>query len=166
MGLHHEKTILDAAGGSHAYVVTLHPAEEGFELLDHIMEVTGGSAGQLTSGATWDMDSAVGSIGKILSELAMRVREKGNAQFLKQILKYAVRDGKKFSPAIAMSDAAWTFNSAYTGNYGEMAEAVQFILEVNFRSFFDWFGEKIGEKIDLLWGPAQLEQNESQSESE
>jgi hypothetical protein len=154
MPTHHEKILHDADGKPHKYLVSLHPAEEGFDLLDDLLETLGGSVGQLSDASLLNLDTTAGAIGKMMAELAVRVRKKGGAELLKRVFAHTVRDKKKFSPErIATDENLWTINATFRGNYGEMMEAAAFVLEVNFRSFFDWFTTTIQERIQSVLPP-------------
>ena len=77
------------------------------------------------------------NMGAALTSLAAGLQNKGGSALMKRILKYTKRDGKKFVPNGIMSSDTWCFNGAYQGNYGEMLQAVTFVLEANYGNFFD-----------------------------
>lgn len=153
MPLHTQKNICDADGQEHVYLITLHPAEEGFSLLDEIMEVFGSTVGKLSTLNSFADESIAGSVGEMLAELARGLQKKGGASLLKRVFAHTVRDKCKFTAAKIPGESEWCVNSAYRGNYGEMFEAAQFILEVNFRSFFDWFRTMVQTRMQEMLAP-------------
>jgi len=135
-----ERSIADAEQRDHAYVVLQHPGEEGFELLTEILSVVGDSLGRLLQAASSEEKEGVldgHAVGTALTQLAVEIRKSGGPKLIKRILKYTTRDGKRFLPDGVGTDQMWTFNETFQGNYGEMFLAVGFVLEANYRNFFD-----------------------------
>jgi len=136
-----KSTIEDDYGESHQYYVQQHPAGEGFRLLIRLVRMAGGALGR-----TWGAfsPSEIGEkIGEIAEELkggldgdslasafeklATQILEEGADDFVVEILKHSARDGQKITRAI--------FDSAYSGNYGELLSAIYLVLRVNYGPF-------------------------------
>jgi len=157
------KTFTDAEGKPHKYSLKQFGAEEGFDLLMDVLEAIGQPVGQLgTTVMLADTLSAFSgqSFGTAIEALAVKIRAAGGVAMLKRILKLVVRDAKKFSDAAIGSEKQWTFNEAYQGNYGEMFLVIAWVLEVNYRSFFDGALTRLREQFRTMM--AELDESESE----
>lgn len=144
-----EFRVQDSDGNDHHYLVHLHPAEEGFDLLPDVLEVFAEAFGHgfdafeesvrlATTGGDWTEGKINGApIGLGLKALAQRLREKGGAQFMRRVIRYAIRDGKRFAYRDTdRGDEYYTFSAAYTGNLGELLHVAMRVINANYADFF------------------------------
>lgn len=133
------KTIEDDWGGSHAYSVTLHPSEDGFNLLPRLTKILGPSLGTIIGAVNGlkgeDVTEANidgDALGRAIGTMAAEIIAAGSATLLKEILAHATRvndDGQE-------QKVTQHFGRIYQGNYGELAAAVAWVLAENFGLFF------------------------------
>lgn len=149
-----KKTITDDWGGSHAYTVTLHPAEDGFNLLPRLTNILGPSLANVVgsvSGVNIDdfteADIDGDALGRAIGALASELIAAGGAALLKEILSHTTRvngEGKE-------QKVSQHFDRIYQGNYGELLAAIIWVLTENFGPFFQ---RHLGAALSNL--PAQL----------
>jgi|SRR5690554_3455817 len=133
------KSIEDDWGGVHGYTLTLHPAEDGFNLLPRLTKILGPSLGTIIGAVNGlgeegvaDADIDGDALGRAIGTLATEIIAAGSATLLKEILAHATRvndDGQE-------QKVAQHFGRIYQGNYGELAAAVAWVLAENFGPFF------------------------------
>lgn len=133
------KSIEDDWGGAHSYTLTLHPAEDGFNLLPRLTKILGPSLGTIIGavnavgeGGLEDAEVDGDALGRAIGTLAAEIIAAGSAALLKEILAHATRvndDGQE-------QKVAQNFGRIYQGNYGELAAAVAWALMENFGPFF------------------------------
>jgi len=147
-----EYETVDAMGKVHKLKVEQHPGEEGWtlfvdlvavcseafgEMLDAgqraIMKLQGDGQGQFTEA---DLDLAL--LGKGLARFALQLlRSRDGTAIFKRLFEYTLRDGKKFSSAMAgPPESTWTINQDMAGNYQEMAVIATHCLTANYSNLF------------------------------
>jgi len=149
------REIKDAEGVAHVYTIHPHPAEEALDLLPIVVRVLGEVAGPLINAlpagkeidaeeaatmktledlgrkTSGDIDGA--QIAKAASALANEFVAAGGASFCKKLLKYTTRRTPNAEPdEPAERKVPEAFGQIYQANYGELAQAVLFSLEINF----------------------------------
>ena len=144
-------TLTDADGQDHRYGCRLHPAGEGFRLMNDLAAIVGGTLGKLLSGAAQgepggeelgddvDLGSAIGMIPRLISL-------KGEDKLLRRILRYTSREDTPDAngrPIMQKLKSDRDFDQAYAGNYGEMFDAVGWVLKVNYGPFFEGIGSRL-----------------------
>jgi hypothetical protein len=133
--------LTDSNGEAHAYLVTLHPVDEGQRILWALVALGGEPIGALMQGALGKMIAEGGTLGDLLDagadeavarvdwsavgrDLANAVRQTDMGALAKQILKHTTRDGQALAnPAV--------FNAAYRANYSEYFRALWAVLQAN-----------------------------------
>lgn len=120
------KTISDADGEPHDYACYQHGARAGMRLAAKLMGIVSGPLGTLAgSGGKGTVD--VEKLGPALRDMAQGIVENGSDKLLDQLFEHTTRDGDKV-PVV--------FDRVYQGNYGELVEAVVFVVMTNFESSF------------------------------
>ena len=121
----HKCRIADRDGVEHDYLIVLHPASEGEELMWQLAAMAGESLGGLRAGALGgqglDADADFAAMGR---DLANALRRTNMGDFRAKVLKHATRDGQALANPI-------NFNAAYQANYGELLKAIREVLRVN-----------------------------------
>lgn len=122
-------------GSIHNYSCLPHPSRTGggLNLLLDIARIAGpvlGGAIKAMLGLPGDSleDIDVSVLADSVSEIPERLVLQGGADFVGKVLKYTRRDTKELSKP-------HEFDTAYTGNYGELILAVGKVLEINFSPF-------------------------------
>ena len=77
-------------------------------------------------GESFDLSNGVGSV---IAGFGRALAKHGNVDLLGRILRRTARDGVKL-------DTPEALQAAYEGNLGEMVQAVAWVVEVNWSSFF------------------------------
>lgn len=119
----------------HAYSVTPFTPMRALKYASEIVKLVGPSMAQAMSGIgsvkqAMDMDLKDAGIEKIVGGLVDRLDGDRTPQLIHGLLANTTRDGQELQHQSV-------FNDAYTANYGEMIQALRFVLEVNYGSFFD-----------------------------
>lgn len=120
-----ETTIKDDEGTEHRYHTVMFGASDGFTLkmrLGKILGVGLGGALEFTIGSG-SLDS--GHISQAGPAIFNQILAEGGPAFLRELFRHTSRGGAKLSEKTA-------FDVAYQGNYGEMYEALLWVLKVNF----------------------------------
>jgi len=137
----------DADGVEHVYSILPHPAEEALELLPKVVRILGEVSGPLINalprgqeapsdvtnmtelGASVAGDVDGEQLSKALVALANEFVAAGGAKFCKELLKYTTRR----TPGVeGEQKVAVEFGKVYQANFGELAKAVLFAVEINF----------------------------------
>ena len=119
----------------HAYSVTPFTPMRALKYASEIVKLVGPSMAQAMSGIgsvkqAMDMDLKDAGIEKIVGGLVDRLDGDATPKLIHNLLASTTRDGQELRQE-------GVFNEAYTANYGEMIQALRFVLEVNYGSFFD-----------------------------
>jgi hypothetical protein len=134
-------SIDDDYGESHQYFIVLFPSGKGFRMACRLTKIIGGMLGRSWSAispmdlgekiqeAAGVLDGAIDgeAAARAIEMLASQILDEGGDAFVKEILQYTHRDGQKV-------DAY--FETAFSGNYGELFEALYHTCKVNFGPFF------------------------------
>lgn len=115
----HETTFQDQAGNAHQYVTIQFGASDGLRLLGELVRLSGDAMGRATDAM------AVPAAGRALTALGERLASQPG--FVRELLAGTRRDGQPLSQQAV-------FDGAYQGNYGELLEALLWVLTVNFQS--------------------------------
>jgi hypothetical protein len=136
--------IEDDFGQPQTYLILPHPASEGLRLATRLFALIGAPIGKLLeSVADKGLDTNI-DLGSVVSELAQAIVAEDAPALVKDLFKYTHRNGVDLSNQ-AMLD------SAFQANYGELAEALAKIIEVNgFIRFFSRFAKKAGANLAAL----------------
>lgn len=115
----------------HQYEVTQFPAMIGLRKAIKLSKIIGPGIGKAVgdSGSIANIMDGEINIGDAVASLVDRLDEHSTTAFILELFSMTHRERKDLS-----ADA--NFNEAFTGNYGEMVQALSFILEVNYGSFF------------------------------
>lgn len=119
------RSLIDAQGGVHEYLVTQFVASEGFRLQARLSKLVA----PLMSGIKLEINGGLESAEIALDTAAIvecLLGQLDDAQLLGLVMalfKSTRRDGQEMDKAM--------FDGAYAGNYGEMAAALGFIIEAN-----------------------------------
>jgi hypothetical protein len=129
------RVIQDDDGTPHNYMIACHPAVDGLRLAQQLFALAGPSLGKLIEGlrgagassSLLDLDL---DLGALLNEVSQAVASSDLPGLVSALLRHTVRDSQMLN-----NDAM--INQAFGGNYGEIAEAVSAVVEVNgFHRFF------------------------------
>lgn len=116
----------------HEYTVTQFPAMHGLRMAVRLFKVVGPGLGKaLSAGSLTDLmskDLGDGSLGDAISALVGNLDADGTPQMILDLLSSTHRDRREMTQN--------EFNTAYAANYGELIEALKFVLEVNYGGFF------------------------------
>ena len=140
------RSIVDDDGAAHEYVITCHPAVEGLRLASALFGLAGPAMGKLLDGLKGAPTSAALlasdlDLGPLVRELAQSVVAADMAGLVRDLLRHSTRDGLLLSSEAAL-------NNAFGGNYGEPAEAVAAVVEVNgFLRFFTRLAGQAGKAL-------------------
>jgi len=139
-----EVVINDRDDKPHRYVITLHPPDDGLEVIGHLIAAGGEPLGRLASGVVGKLidgrtfaDLADGggggdaaalfadvdwsAVGRDLAAAAQRIKL---SAFAAQILHFTHRDGQPLRSEVARAQA-------YRGNYAELFRACAAVLKAN-----------------------------------
>ena len=127
-------TIRDDSGQDHSYSLTPHPPTEGIPLAGRILDVVGVpasklladmmSTGSLAAVLEQDLKFSPEQIERALQLIISRLTDGAFLALIKSLLRYAQRDNKPLS-----NEAM--FDMAYQANYGELAEALLWVIREN-----------------------------------
>lgn len=133
------KSLDDDWGKAHGYTLTLHPAEDGFNLLPRLTKILGPSLGTIIGAVNGIGEEGISeaeldgdALGRAIGTLADEIIAAGSASLLKEILAHTTRVNDESQE----QKVAQHFSRIYQGNYGELAEAVVWALTENFGPFF------------------------------
>ena len=117
--------IHDVDGNPHDYMIVLHPASEGEDIMWQLAAMAGESLGGILAGAMGGggLDSEI-DFGAAGRDISNALRRSNMPEFRRQVLKHTTRDGH------ALADPTH-YNEAYQANYGEMLKALREVLRVN-----------------------------------
>ena len=136
------KRIKDVNGTEHEYSIALHPAEDAITMMPKIMNVISTVVGPLintigdnakilkSDDTDWfdakvDGDQVAGAI-NLIADAFITV---GGVGFIKELLRHTTREHNGAHVKVANAPH---FNEIYTGNYGELVDAVIFAFRFNF----------------------------------
>jgi len=143
-------TIDDDAGQPHNYLIGAHPASEGLRLASRLFALVGAPFGQLLDVLVSRGEDAEIDLGGISSQLAKALIEADMPALTRDLLRHTHRDGVDLGNA-TMIDVV------FQGNYGELADALAEVVEVNgFARFFSRLAKRAGRGMGGL--VAQLSQ--------
>lgn len=134
MSHYKSKTLLDAQGVPHEYRVTPRGAEAGLALLQRLAALLPGlvpvvvaiSAARAGKGGSLGDVDLKGAGAALVGAL--------DVDLMKEVLRHTERDGK---------GAFVDFGTIYQANYGELAEAVAFALDVDFGAALIAMGKQL-----------------------
>lgn len=131
-----KRTLKDDDGNDVNYLLTTHPAAEGLKLASRLFGMAGPSLAGLLGGAVKGrgLDADV-DMGAIIRELATAALSTDVAGLLRDLVKYAVRNGVQL-------DNPGAFDVSFAGNYGELAELAAWVIEAN--GFVRFFARALG----------------------
>jgi hypothetical protein len=117
------------------YMVTQFPARRALRLQTKLVKLLAPSVSALAGGANLSdvknvMDAKIGGevISKAVTTLVERLDEDYVVNLIMELLASTRREGKEISEA--------QFDMIYAGNFKELFQALYFVVEVNFGSFF------------------------------
>lgn len=126
------KIIDSDSGDRHEYTCVPFGASESIDLAPTIMMAAGDIFGKIAGDSPLegieDSEVTTEDLAAGLSALAEHLQKAGGSQFLKQLLKFTTRkneDGKEES-------CVTRFDEIYQANFGELMQAIWFVLDVNF----------------------------------
>jgi hypothetical protein len=126
-------TLRDAAGRSHEYVAHMHGAIAGMALGTELMGLLGETV-RLERG-----------LGACLSGLAQGVVQRGGVGLVTRLLEHTSRDG------VRLTETA--METAYQANYGELLEALAWVIEQNFGSFSEAAARVLAPRLAKMLQP-------------
>jgi hypothetical protein len=124
------RTILDDDGAPHAYVLTPHKPSDGLKIGPRLVALAGPALASLIGGfgsgpanltKLLEQDLDLGAMAK---ELSLAILREDVSDLAKKMLAGSLRDGMPLDNSAA-------FEVAYQANYGELAEALAAVVEVN-----------------------------------
>lgn len=121
------RQILDDDGATHAYTLIPFSGSEGWQLAVRLFAIAGAPLGSLLSGGS----AASIDLGAAVRDLTSALLASDSASLVKLLLRNATRDG-------ASLDNPANFDRAFQANFGELAEALVWTVEVN--GFVRFFG--------------------------
>ena len=140
------RTVLDDDGQPHEYTLTPFGSSEGWKLATELFALVGPPLGKLLGGviekgAAGLLDANV-DLGVVMGDLTHSLL--GSTPLVRSLLRNVTRDRQLLdNPAI--------FELAYQANYGELAEVLAWVIEVNgFVRFFTRLLTKAGGAANLL----------------
>jgi len=137
-------TLLDDLGQPHGYLIVPHPASEGLRLASRLFALIGAPFGRIVDAVVAGGEDAEFNIGGASGELAQAVLSADLPQLVKDLLRHVSRDGVDLGNAVMI-------DVAYSANYGELAEALAEVVEVNgFVRFFSRLGKRAGKGLGGL----------------
>lgn len=137
-------SLLDDLGQSHAYLVLPHPAAEGLKLASRLFALVGSPFGKLLDSLTSGSEETEIDFGGISGELAQAVLSADLPQLVRDLLRHTHRDGVDLAEPVMI-------DVAYSANYGELAEALAEVVEVNgFVRFFSRLAKRAGRGLGGL----------------
>lgn len=125
------KTVLTSDDGEQVqYLATAHPAGEGLRLATRMFGVVGKPlSGLLEAAGSGGLDAEV-PLGKVVRELAEAIAAEDAPGLVRELLRYVVRGKDSL-------DRPGAIDLAYAANYGELADALAWVIERNgFIRFF------------------------------
>lgn len=133
------------------YYVSQFPARRALKIKTRLIKLLAPSLFSTVSGANskniLDAEINTDSIGKAVELLVNRLEENELENLIMELLCMTRRDGKEITPQL--------FDTIYAGNFYELYQALYFIIEVNYGSFFQAIG--IGSKNMLeVTNPDQM----------
>uniref|UniRef100_A0A6M3KS12 Putative tail protein n=2 Tax=viral metagenome TaxID=1070528 RepID=A0A6M3KS12_9ZZZZ len=136
-----ETTIQNDDGVDVRYQAAQHPGTEGLRLAQRLFAVAGPALAPLLDTARRSGLDAEIDLGGIVSALADAASSVDGPALVGDLLRYVVRDGVPLRNTGAI-------DVAYGANYGELAEALAWIVERNgFARFFSRLAARAGAKI-------------------
>lgn len=143
-----QKTITDRWGEEHQWVFHHHPGREGLRLQAELLAiVTGGAGGIVSFAGVESSDALVAGTGAVFGALGGiidRIVDKSPDQLLMRVIKYSARDGDLFE------GKGSRFDKWFSGNYGELYQAVGHAIVHNFGSTFS-LGNLLGGQSAQTW---------------
>lgn len=133
-------TILDENGVEHAYTAFAWPAEEGFLICTQLFALVGpsvgealaalfaGGSGKVTLASMMSANIDAKALGGAFGQLSAALAQPGNVGLMKRMFRNVKRDGK---PLLENGAFGAEFNAAYSGNFGELGEAVVWLIQGN-----------------------------------
>jgi hypothetical protein len=157
MSRQHEWTAKDSDGNHQDYVALPHPAGEGLKLLAELMAIGSrglrGALGSMKFDALskaagdgdvsgldgLDIDEAM--LGAAVGEVMQALGERDVLELCRRLLAYTTRGGLAMRGGRMPSGAeSFSFDVAYSANYGELRTALTEVARYNFGSFFGGLG--------------------------
>jgi hypothetical protein len=116
------------------YYVSQFPARRALKLKTRLVKLLAPSLFTMAGKGGNILDAELGSdsIGKAVNMLVERLDENDLENLIMELLCMTRREGKEITPQY--------FDMVYAGNFQELYEALYFVLEVNFGSFFTKIG--------------------------
>lgn len=117
------------------WMVTQFPATEGFAVLQELGKIAGPTVGHgvgaLRGGGGGVLDDAGGiaAVGGAVSGLLMRFSDPSTMALVKRLLRDVRCDEAEVVPQ---------FDMIFAGRYEVLAQVLAFVVEANYKGFFDW----------------------------
>jgi hypothetical protein len=136
----------DDQGQPHSYLIGAHPASEGLRLASRLFALVGAPFGKLLDVLVSSGEEADVDLGGISSQLSRALLEADMPALVKDLLRYTHRDGVDLANGVML-------DTIYQANYGELADALAEVVEVNgFARFFSRLAKRAGRGMGGLVG--------------
>jgi len=125
-----QRQIADDDGAQHSYSMIPFAASEGWQIGTRLFALAGGPLGKVIDGLFAGGTKSNLDLGEALRDLAGALLASGSDGLVKALLRNSTRDGQPL-------DNPANFDRFYQANFGELAEALAWSVEVNgFHRFF------------------------------
>ena len=125
------RQILDDDGAPHAYSLTPFAGREGWSLATRLFALAGAPLGKILDSVLTEGSQANLDLGAAVRELSGALVGGQSDALVLALLRNAIRDGIALDNPVA-------FDRAYQANFGELAEVLIWVVEVN--GFVNFFG--------------------------